>query len=320
MQKDIENQFCIIDSNENSILVNKEIELLKLDNEYIINNSMKIYKFKKSKSYPDAILLSEKNNYNSDHNFIFNKNLNVKKKHININIKNITDEIYDSDENLNVNSNLIKKNKISYLYNNIKKICEYFTCLNFCNFKKINKIEILNKFMTICLHLFIMIIFEIYFYFNYVIWIEKNEFINQIDKYVGQLYNLPIDSTQKQLIKYEINTNNDKYQEYLDYLYNQYINSLNSQKKLLHKLLIKACTMGGIIGIVLIFLFILGLYNRKKIKWNWIWIENLLMFILLGIFEYFFFMTIIMHYNPITDAEVKYYAVNEFINYFNSTS
>ena len=165
-----------------------------------------------------------------------------------------------------------------------------------------------------------MVIFEIYFYFNYVVWIEKDEFLNQIDNYIGELNDMPIDSTQKKLIKYIISSNNSKYNDYLDYLYNQYINSLSSQKKLLQKLLIKACGMAGIIGILFLFLIITGLFYRKKIKWNWIWIENLLMFVFLGIFEYLFFMNIIMHYNPITDAEVKYYVVDGIIRYFNSTT
>lgn len=165
-----------------------------------------------------------------------------------------------------------------------------------------------------------MVIFEIYFYFNYIIQIEKNEFLNQINKYFGELNNIPIDSAQKQAIKYIIDSNNSKYNAYLTYLYDQYINSLSSQKKLLQKLLIKACIIAGIIGIIFTILFSIGLFNRKKIKWNWIWIENLLMFLFLGIFEYFFFMTIVINYNPITDAEVKYYMVNGIVSYFNSTN
>ena len=35
------------------------------------------------------------------------------------------------------------------------------------------------------------------------------------------------------------------------------------------------------------------------------------MFLFLGIFEYLFFMEIIMNYDPLTDAEIKYYVVND---------
>ncbi len=302
---DIENQFCIIDEVDNYIQ-NNQIELIGL--EISTKNTFGINKFKKSKSYPDSSV-----------SYLFKDQLDSheRKESIiseqNSNINNIIN--YDSDDNLIENKSIIKIFK-----GNFKKICSYFKYYLLCNLTKINKIEVLNKFMTICLHILIMVIFEIYFYFNYVVWIEKNEFLKQIDKYFGQLDYIPIDQTQKQAIKYLINSNNSKYDAYLDYLYNQYINSLSSQKKLLHRLLIKACTMAGSIGILFIILFGIGLLYRKKIKWNWIWIENLLMFLFLGIFEYFFFMTIIMNYNPITDAEIKYYTVNGIITYFNSTS
>ena len=304
--EDIENQFCIIDKIDNPIQYN-QIELLNF-NTYK-NNKFKINKFRKSKSYPDKSMsdldIQNFNSYERKESIIFNKNNNI--------VKHVT--------NYALNDNLIEnKSTIEISLGSFKKICNYFKYFLFCNLSKINKIEILNKFLTICLHVLIMVIFEIYFYFNYVVFIEKDEFLNQIDKYFGQLNDIPIDSTQKKLIKYIFNSNNSKYNIYLDYLYNQYINSLSSQKKLLQKLLIEACTMASIIGIIFVLLFVSGLFYRKKIKWNWIWIENLLMFVFLGIFEYFFFMTIIMHYNPITDAEIKYYMVDGIIKYFNSTS
>ena len=68
--------------------------------------------------------------------------------------------------------------------------------------------------------------------------------------------------------------------------------------------------MGGIIGFILLVLFGFGLINRKIVKWKWIFIENLLMFLFLGIFEYLFFTNVILHYNPITDDEIKYFIAN----------
>lgn len=300
MVSDIENQFYVIDESYNSEL-NKQIELINV-NSLHDNNLSKINKFRKSKSYPDRIILAAHKNDNQ------------------INVNTIYRKESDEDKPIfSENSNSLNRyennqNKSEWIINFIKKIC----CYHY--FKKINKIETLNKFLTVCLHVFIMIIFETYFYFNYVVWIERDEFLKQIDKYIGQLDNIPMDSNQKKIIQYTFNQNSDKYQLYLDYLYQQYMDSLESQQKLLHKLLIKACTMAGIVGIFFLVLFIIGLFKRKKIKWNWIWIENLLMFVFLGIFEYFFFTTIIMHYNPITDAEVKYYVVDGFVNYLNSTS
>lgn len=106
---------------------------------------------------------------------------------------------------------------------------------------------------------------------------------------------------------------------FITYLYSQYLDSLTKQKALLNKLLIYACKMAGIIGLILLILLVSGLIYRKKINWKWILIENLLMFVFLGIFEYLFFTNIILQYNPITDDEVKYFVTNSLYNYFNST-
>jgi len=165
-----------------------------------------------------------------------------------------------------------------------------------------------------------MIVFEIYFYFNYIILIEKDVFYEQIDNYISELKSSPIDSNKRMIIKYELKKNKKSYQKYLNYLYNQYIDSLKKQQKILHTLLTKSCTIAGIVSIILFILFNLGLYNRKKIKWIWIIIENLFMFLFLGIFEYYFFVNIVMNYNPVTNEEVKYHIANDIITYFNSTT
>ena len=43
------------------------------------------------------------------------------------------------------------------------------------------------------------------------------------------------------------------------------------------------------------------------------------MLLLLGLFEYLFFINIIMNYNPISDAEIKYMMVKGMVNYFNQS-
>lgn len=314
INEDIENQFCIIDD-LNDIDKNDQIELINLNvkKKYIFGKKSSTNKLKKSKSYPDETI-----SYLVKYDIKSYKKKKSSDCEQNSDIDNMTNSNSDPHDNLIENKSTIK-----IFMGRLKKIYMRYKYCFICNFNwfnKIDKIEVLNKLLTVCLHIFIMAIFEIYFYFNYVVWIEKNEFLKQINKYFAQLDYIPLDSTQKQVIKYYINSNQIDYNKYLDYLYNQYISSLSLQKKLLYKLLIKACTIAGSIGIIFIFLLIVGLFYRKKIKWNWIWIENLLMFLFLGIFEYFFFMTIIMNYNPITDAEIKYYVVDGIITYFNSTS
>ena len=61
-----------------------------------------------------------------------------------------------------------------------------------------------------------------------------------------------------------------------------------------------------IITSILILLLTVGIYYGKNIHWRKILVDNILMFVSLGIFEYIFFMNIIMKYSPVTDAEIKY--------------
>lgn len=305
---DIENQFCAIDDFENmdNSINYCDIELINLisnNSNFDSDSNHKSYfiknKLKKSKSFPNTVnnisTIKKIHNYNNYDN------------------NNITCNLSCITESNQIENKINYKKKSIWIF--LIKICDII----YCEIKKIDKIEIINKFLTICLHIFIMIIFEIYFYFNYVVWIEKEEFVNQINKYIGRLDYLPINSIEKEIIKYVIKSNQNKYQDYLDFLYIQYKNSLDTQKKILEELLVKACNMAGIVGIIFLSLLVIGLYNRKNIKWNWIWIENFFMFLFLGIFEYFFFMTIILNFNPITEAEVKYLVASGIINYFNST-
>ncbi len=306
LEHDIENQEKIIignDSYDSDIELTIMIPSSQYDsNSEIISPIKMTNQFKKSKSYPNEKIFFNKtppkNKYNENQKNLLNDN------DINDWKKTNTSEIL-----------IENKSNVDVVIGKFNRLCGWIHTFT----HKINKPELINKLISIVLHIFIMIVFEIYFYFNYVVWIEKEEFLKQIDKYLEQLNSLPIDSTQRQLISQIINSNGFNSNLFIDYLYQNYKDSLEKQKKILHKLLIKACGMGGIIGITLLILFVLGLYYRKKIKWNWIWIENLLMFILLGVFEYFFFMQIILKFSPITDAEIKYYVGNEIFNYFNST-
>lgn len=301
---DIENQFFIIDNDDDNISnINNntdsslyEIILSKLSYNYFYS-----LKFKKSKSYPNNIIDKSYNNKYKNSNKILNDG--------NIELYSFKNPIISTNINSDDNYELIeiKNNKNS---NYVIKIYEYF------NF---NKIKLLNKLLSIFLHIFIMIVFEIYFYFNYVVEIEKNEFLNKIKTYLHEFENnIDLNTEQKKII---VNILKLQYNgTFMEYLYNEYIKSLKQQNKLLHKLFIRSCSLGSGIGFILIALIVLSIYNKKKIKWNSILFENIIMFILLGIFEYLFFINIILNYNPITDAEVKYFVAKSLVNYFNSTN
>lgn len=177
---------------------------------------------------------------------------------------------------------------------------------------KFDKFELLNKLLSVFFHISIMISFEIFFYFNYIIFIEKNEFIKKINQYFSELYNVNIDENEKLAI--DTFFASDSFQEFYNELYIKYKNSENEQKKIINNLILNSCLIGLAFYIIFIIVFICSFIKRKKIKWFWISFENILMFMFLGLFEYLFFTQIIMNYNPLSDDEIKYYIVNNTYN------
>jgi hypothetical protein len=231
----------------------------------------------------------------------------------------------------NINSNQINKFEIyqeDIYFTKAQTNNTFFTKVCFMSKQVLNYIssffyqqknDIYNKFLSITLHIFIMVVFEIYFYFNYVIEMERAAFIDKINAYFSYLYNSDTSPYSNKNIFYQI-INLNYTENQLNNVYNEYNEALNEQNELYNKLLTQACYIAGFIGLVLVVLFLNALYNKNVIKWKWIIVENILMLAFLGLFEYVFFVNIIMHYNPISDAEIKYIIVNNFVNYFNQTS
>lgn len=203
----------------------------------------------------------------------------------------------------NIFINLIEEN------DKIRKIKIYISNLD--------KLKLLNKSLTICAHIFIMVIFEIYFFFDFVIDIENKKFIGKIEKYFRNLEPIRTTEIEKEFITQLIY---NKYEEgFIHDLFIKYTESMKEEDNKLHQLLIKSYIMASVIGIVFIIFVILSFLNHKKIEWKIIIIENIFMFLFLGIFEYFFFITIIMKYEPVTNEEIQYKLINGFIGYLNKT-
>ncbi len=179
-----------------------------------------------------------------------------------------------------------------------------------------HKLGVVNKMLTISVHIFIMIIFEIYFYFNYVIHIEKNEFMGKINSYLSELNNLPLDSQKKFAISHLLLDNSAQVSSNL---YLDYIKSIAEQNLLKEKLLLVAYNMATVSGGILCSFLLFGFFNCREVKWKKIIVDNFLMFSFLGLFEYFFFTHVILHYSPVTDGEIKYTIYKGLINYFNQT-
>lgn len=267
----------------------KEIELNNIffDN-YSKNNVVK--KIRKSKSYPDNIIKKNKFLENDE-----NTNEEITNP---IHLYNRENYIEEDRQSLIDNDN-----------NDDKKIIKNFHCF------KIDKFELLNKLLTIFVHVVIMISFEIFFYFNFIIYIERNEILKKLDKYFDDINGSNLNNEEKLALQNIFNS--EEFKTYYNELYNDYKASLNHQKYILNKLVIRACLIGGAFYLIFIILLIYGLYKKNKVKWSWLAFENILMFLFLGIFEYLFFMEIIMNYDPLTDAEIEYYVVNDVYTKFN---
>ncbi len=180
-----------------------------------------------------------------------------------------------------------------------------------------NRAPIINKMLTITVHIFIMVIFEIYFYFNYVIYLEKDEFIGKVNKYINQLDQINLNPLQKQIISNFFMANLEQVSANV---YAEYVKSLHQQSQLKKILQILAYKMAGVVGAFLFFFFVWGTINWKEINWKGIIIDNMLMFVFLGTFEYLFFSNIVLHYSPVTDGEIKYIMYNGLVDYFNQTT
>lgn len=178
-----------------------------------------------------------------------------------------------------------------------------------------NRIELKNKILSAFFHILIMSIFEIIFYFFFIIKIERKLFLDKIMFYNQEfkhMYLKNISPQQNLIITNMINSTYDKH--YLQILKNNYEQQLSNQKELFTYLLHKAIFISCIIFSIFLLFF---LYSRKIIKIKWIIIENILLFLLLGLYEFLFLNLIILKYYPVTDAEIEYLFVCNSISLFN---
>lgn len=178
-----------------------------------------------------------------------------------------------------------------------------------------SKVEMKNKLISVFFHIFLMSVFEIFFYFFFIVNIEKELFLEKLMTYNDQLYknyNENISPEQHVILSNAIyKLFNDKM---LEDLKNDYEEDMKQQKMLFDMLLNKAIILSTIVGSIFISTVI---YGRKEVKINWVLFENILLFLFLGLYEYIFFNIIILKYNPITDGELKYIFVCNIASIFN---
>lgn len=168
-----------------------------------------------------------------------------------------------------------------------------------------------KRFLMFIIHLSLIALFEIIFFFNVISNYENSIFINLVKSFTNPLaqkcstftYQEKVGITDIIDILLNITTlgpNSDK--------------ALNEKNEHNYKFLIYSWVY--FVGLILLSLILIA-YNflkKKKVKLIKIFIDNLLMIILLGSYEYLFFKTIILNYYVINNIELSKYIVDNLSN------
>lgn len=241
----------------------------------------------------------------------FNQYNIIIKDNIILTVTNTLMEIEMRGNTKNENDNTILINFIQK-NNRLKKINLYII-----NSTNIHKYKLLNKSLTICAHILIMVIFEIYFFFTFVVSIENHKFIGKIDSYFDNLEPMKVSYIEKQVIIRIIS--NEYEDKVIKKLFMNYTESMKRQNIILQSLITTSYKMAGVLIIIFMILLGLSIYNRNFIEWKTIIFENIIMFLFLGVFEYYFFINIIMKYEPVTNEEIQYKLTTGVIQFLNMT-
>lgn len=196
-------------------------------------------------------------------------------------------------ESLNIEQPNIRVSKIHIFFFNKKMYC------------------IINQCLVIFLHIFLLSIFEPYFYFMYITKLEKEALFDIIDSYIFKLnnYYLLLDNN----IKIEISDNYNLISNFTEFLYmsnEDLISQSIKKQELINKSIFISIQIFGIL-----FIFsIIGIIIRKHISIKYIILENIIMITLLAYYEYTFFNKIILNYDPISKSEINNYIISEIEN------
>ena len=181
------------------------------------------------------------------------------------------------------------------------------------------KYYIFKRLLMFMIHLGLISIFEIFFFFYIISQYEDNALISLINTYTQ---NIPFmcksfNTTEKIFFTYVfdsfvnktiiINTANDAY---------------NQRKIENNNLLLLSIYYFLGVTLINIILLVIKFFYKIKINFKRILLDNLFMIIMLGLYEYLFFKTVILQYRSISSDELTLNIVNNFNNclYNNNTN
>ena len=187
------------------------------------------------------------------------------------------------------------------------------------NLKNIFDYRFLSQIIIhIGVHITLLSLFEPLFYFLYVTNIEKNLFFSQIKALINKfINNLDVDLINSiltnPLFNYLIISNfgNETYVDnYFKELKTNYDNSMNENNQNEHDLQVKSYffTILAFFSTTLYFIIHQCIFNEKYLFLK-IMLEHSILVLFIGLYEYWFFNTIVLNYSPWTEDEIIYYII-----------
>ena len=157
------------------------------------------------------------------------------------------------------------------------------------------------------IHLFLISAFETVFFFTYVAGKEDKGIEGTIDSYYTPIKNsCPSWSNTTRWLIYEVLSSGREIQKITD----EGNDSYNSRMKINTQLLYYSLISSAVFLVILAGVTAALVCRGVKIHWLKTVTENIMMVLLLGLYEYVFFMAIIYNYNSISTNELNSYIVN----------
>lgn len=168
---------------------------------------------------------------------------------------------------------------------------------------------IFKRLIMFLSHLFLIAMFEIIFFFKIVSNFEKDGVLNLITSAINPIINeiQKLNTTDKEYIISALNDIVNITQ--LDDLNNISIKTINKNNYGLYQIAWIYALVIGFISFVLIFINLF----KKKVNLVKVVFDNLFIIVLLGLYEFIFFKTIILNYQFIDKTQLVYYVYNKII-------
>lgn len=225
------------------------------------------------------------------------------KKHKNINYRNVSLSETDLDDLRKIP--LIIDNSLYRVNKEIQT--DFDPCI------KSDLIEIIiNKFILFFTHLFLISIFELIFFFNFVTKFEDKALVDVFNQMTNQATSIcsSLNSNDKQIFDNFLGLflNGTQINE-------QSIISYTTRQNYNHTLLIQSIYYFIFVcGINLVLVVLNCAWFQRLINYKTIILDNLVMITFLGIFEYLFFSTIVFKYQTISPNELNKQISDSIIN------